>query len=36
LNDEKKPNALSLNDGKQDEVWKNVGREMGLGEDLKV
>ena len=37
LDDEKKPNALSLNDGKQDEVWKNVGRDIGgLGDDLKV
>jgi hypothetical protein len=36
LDDEKKPNALSLNEGKQDEVWKNVSRDLGLGEDLKL
>lgn len=35
LDDEKKSSALSLNERKQDEVWKNVSRDLGLGEGLK-
>ncbi|KAE9378192.1 NAD(P)-binding protein [Stipitochalara longipes BDJ] len=35
LDDEKKSNALSLNEAKQDEVWKNVSRDLGLEESLK-
>lgn len=36
LDDEKKSHALSLDEGKQDEVWKNLSRDLGLPEGLKV
>ncbi len=36
LDDVKKSSALSLNEEKQDEVWKNVSRDLGLDESLKV
>jgi hypothetical protein len=35
LDDEKKSSALSLDEEKQDEVWKFVNRDLGLGETLK-
>jgi hypothetical protein len=36
LDDEKRSNALSLDEGKQDEVWKFVSQDLGLGESLKA
>jgi hypothetical protein len=36
LDDEKKSSALSLDEGKQDEVWEIVSRDLGLGESLKA
>jgi hypothetical protein len=36
LDDEKKSSALSLKVEKQDEVWRNVSRDLGLGESLKI
>jgi hypothetical protein len=36
LDDVKKSSALSLNEEKQDEVWKNLSRDLGLDESLKI
>jgi len=36
LDDEKKSSALSLEEGKQDEAWNYVSRDLGLGESLKL
>jgi hypothetical protein len=35
LDDEKKSSPVNLDEAKQDEVWKNVSRDLGLGESLK-
>jgi hypothetical protein len=34
LDDVKKSSSLSLNKKKQDEVWENLGRDLGLDESL--